>query len=83
MIRTSLLALLVTCTGAFADEALPLPEAPKADAKSEHKALQPDNSLILETKGDGAKRVLVAAEVCMREGGPLEMFVCKKSSKEA
>jgi hypothetical protein len=64
-----------------APDALPLPEAPKAEAKSEHKALQKDKSLILETKPDGTKRVLVAAEVCLREG-PLEMFVCKKHSKE-
>lgn len=59
----------------------PLPEAPKADPKSELVALQPDKSLYLEKKPDGGRRVLIAAEVCLREG-PLEVFVTKKGTKE-
>lgn len=62
-------------------DAQPLPPAPKADPKSEHTALQKDNSLVLEKKPDGSRRVLVQAEVCLREG-PLEVFVCKKQTKE-
>ena len=58
-----------------------LPELPKADAKSTVKALLPDNTLYLETKPDGSKRVLVVTEVCLREG-PLEVFLCKKNTKE-
>lgn len=62
-------------------DASPLPPPPKADPKSEHKPLLPDRSLILERKPDGTARVLVAAEVCLREG-PLEVFVCKRQTKE-
>lgn len=62
-------------------DALPLPEAPRADPKSTHTPLQKDNSIILESKPDGTKRVLVQAEVCLREG-PLELLVCKAKTKE-
>lgn len=58
-----------------------LPELPKADPKSEMKALLPEKTLYLEKKPDGTHRVLFVAEVCMREG-PLEVFVCKKRTKE-
>ena len=85
MIRSSILAIVISSAVALAQEpepgALPLPEAPKADPKSEHKSLQPDGMLLLETKPDKTKRVLVAAEVALREG-PLEMFVCKRHTKE-
>src|SRR5947208_1282977 len=85
MFRGALLAVAIFFMCVLAEEpepgALPLPEAPKADAKSEHKALQPDKMLLLETKPDKTMRVLVAAEVALREG-PLEMFVCKKHTKE-
>ncbi len=60
---------------------LPLPAAPKVDAMSTHTALLPDETLILETKPDGSKRLLVQCEVCLREG-PLELFLCKTQSKE-
>lgn len=65
----------------FHKDALPLPEAPKADPKSTHTPLQKDNSIILESKPDGTKRVLIQAEVCLREG-PLELLVCKAKTKE-
>ncbi|CAN5162361.1 hypothetical protein BH11PLA2_BH11PLA2_33250 [soil metagenome] len=81
MLRAFLFTLCFSSACLSAEEGTPLPEAPKADPKSEHKALQPDKSLILETKPDGTKRVLVAAQVCLREG-PLELFACKKKSKE-
>jgi hypothetical protein len=85
MFRLALLMMAMVLPLAFAQEpepgALPLPEAPKADPKSEHKALQPDKMLLLETKPDKTKRVLVAAEVALRDG-PLEMFVCKQHTKE-
>jgi hypothetical protein len=65
-----------------------LPDAPKADAKNELKPLNPDKSLLLELAPDPANpakkkavRVLVACEVCLREG-PLEVFLCKKGTKE-
>jgi hypothetical protein len=80
MIR-SLALLMISLSIATADDAWPLPTAPKVDAKSVHKALQPNDTLILETLPDGSKRILVQAEVCLREG-PLELFACKKKSKE-
>jgi hypothetical protein len=86
MTRT-LLALVLAAVGPplFAQQEPPkgeeLPPAPKADAKSELTALQPDKSLYLEKKPDGSRRVLVVAEVCLREG-PLEVFVTKKGTKE-
>jgi len=38
-------------------------------------------NIILETQGD-VRRVLVKAEVCMREGGNLEELLCRKGTKE-
>src|SRR5690349_6805750 len=62
-------------------DAEPLPEVPKADPKSKLTALNKQNTLYLEVKPDGTRRVLVAAEVCLREG-PLEVFLCKARTKE-
>lgn len=85
MIRFLLVALLATsCPALFAQDppkGEELPAVPKADPKSEMIALQPDKSLYLEKKPDGTRRVLVTAEVCLREG-PLEVFVTKKGTKE-
>jgi len=62
-------------------EATALPEVPKADPKSDLKALLPDKTLYLETKPDKTRRILFVAEVCLREG-QLEVLVCKKNTKE-
>jgi hypothetical protein len=63
-------------------DAEPLPPPPKADPKStliENPALK---GLILEVLPDKkTRRVLVSTEVCLREG-PLEIFMCKKGTKE-
>jgi len=66
---------------AAAKDAEPLPDAPKADPKSELTPLNKQGSLYLEKKPDGTRRVLVATEVCLREG-PLEVFACKARTKE-
>jgi hypothetical protein len=58
-----------------------LPTVPQADPKSKLTALNKQNTLYLEVLPDGKKRVLVAAEVCLREG-LLEVFLCKKNTKE-
>lgn len=58
-----------------------LPDPPKASDKSELKALNQEKTLYLEIPETGEKRVLFAAEVCLREG-ILEVFVCKKQTKE-
>ena len=63
-----------------------LPTAPKTTEKAEHKALNPEKSLFLETAPDkeGKQkpiRVLFAAEVCLSKG-PLEVFCTKRGTKE-
>jgi hypothetical protein len=58
-----------------------LPDVPKASDKSELRPLNKEKTLYLETLESGEKRVLFTAEVCLREG-VLEVFVCKKQTKE-
>ena len=64
-----------------AKDAEPLPDPPRADPKSVLKPLLPDNSLYLEDVPGGGRRVLVTAEVCLREG-QLEVFLCRTGTKE-
>jgi hypothetical protein len=65
-----------------AKDAEPLPEAPKLDPRNNHVPLNPDKTFLLEQNLDKKfVRVLVATELCLREG-PLEVFVCKKGTKE-
>jgi hypothetical protein len=79
--------LFTSAAGAIAQQpplpkdAEPLPELPKADPKSELTALNKETTLYLEKKPDGTRRVLLAAQVCLREG-PLEVFLCKARTKE-
>lgn len=70
------------------DPPVPLPAAPKLDAKNELTPLNKEKTLFVESVPDPADatkkkavRVIVAAEVCLREG-PLEVFLCKKNTKE-
>ena len=62
-----------------------LPEFPKLDAKNTVTALNPDKTIFAELAGEEGKkkviRVGLACEVCLREG-PLEVFMCKKGTKE-
>jgi hypothetical protein len=55
-------------------------DAPKP-VPSKKKALNPAGTVSLETFEDGRRRVLVEAEVCLREG-PLELLMCRKGTKE-
>lgn len=59
----------------------PLPDVPQADPKSELTALNKEKTLYLEKLPNGDKRMLFVAEVCLREG-LLEVFLCKKNTKE-
>jgi len=63
----------------------PAPDTPKANApksvEGKKTALNKTNTLFLEAFPDGRKRVLVEAEICLREG-QLELLMCKKQSKE-
>jgi hypothetical protein len=62
-----------------------LPEFPKLDPKNTVTALNPDKTIFAELAGEEGKRKVVrvglACEVCLREG-PLEVFLCKKGTKE-
>lgn len=58
-------------------------EDKKADKKpaAAAKTVQLGKNVSLEVSPDGTRRVLVPGEVCFREG-PLEMFMCRKFTKE-
>ena len=59
-----------------------LPDAPKLDPKNNHVALDKDSTFLMEQTPDKKfVRVLVACELCLREGS-LEVFLCKKGTKE-
>jgi hypothetical protein len=62
-----------------------LPEFPKVDPKNTITALNPEKTIFAELKGEEGKKKLIrvglACEVCLREG-PLEVFLCKKGTKE-
>ena len=60
----------------------PLPDAPKLDPKNNHVAVNPEKTFFVEQNADKKLlRVLLVSEVCLREG-PLEVFLCKKGTKE-
>src|SRR4051794_14832592 len=59
----------------------PLPPAPKADPNSKHIQSPDLKGVVMEVKPDKSRRLLVATEVCLREGA-LEVFLCKKGTKE-
>ncbi len=63
-------------------DAEPLPPVPKADPKSTIIENPNMKGLIIELLPDKkTRRVLLATEVCLREGA-LEIFMCKKGTKE-
>lgn len=59
----------------------PLPDVPVADPKSKLTALNKEKTLYIEKTPAGESRVLFTSEVCLREG-LLEVFLCKKNTKE-
>ena len=80
---------LLGCERAEKPEPPPAPaEKPKETPKTEPKPVTskraPVNkagTLFLETLSDGRRRVIVTAEVCLREG-PLEQLMCRNGTKE-
>src|SRR6187397_816857 len=62
-----------------------LPEFPKLDPKNTTTFLNKEKTILAELAGEEGKkkvvRVALACEVCLREG-PLEVFLCKKGTKE-
>jgi len=83
------LAALAPASGGQAPKEQPKPEAlpefPKLDPKNTVTALNPQKTIYAELSGaEGKKKVVrvgLACEVCLREG-PLEVFLCKKGTKE-
>ena len=59
----------------------PLPDLPQADPKSKLTQMLKDQKLYMEKLPNGDVRILFPAEVCLREG-LLEVFLCKKNTKE-
>lgn len=59
-----------------------LPPRPGVSAKSKFKAFDNQDLLLMETAEDGSKRVMFVAEVCLRGNVMLEVFCCKKNTKE-
>jgi hypothetical protein len=91
-VRFLLLALAVVpaigCEPADKPPPTPTAEKPKDPPKTEAKpvtskkaAMNKAGTLFLETFSDGRRRVLVDAEVCLREG-PLEQLMCRTGTKE-
>ena len=64
-----------------AKDAEPLPEFPKLAAANVLQPVNPQKTLFAEVADKKVVRVALQCEVCMREG-PLEVFVCKKGTKE-
>src|SRR5215471_8159113 len=96
--KTTLLALATLCAVALVLAPAParqepkaepkpeaLPEYPKLDPKNTVAALNPEKTIFAELTGEEGKKKVVriglASEVCLREG-PLEVFLCKKGTKE-
>jgi hypothetical protein len=80
------LAVVVPSPARQSDEpdkdAEPLPPVPKADPKSVIVENPEMKGIMIEVLPDKkTRRVLLATEVCLREG-PLEIFMCKKGTKE-
>ncbi len=76
MLARVLPLLLLLASMGFADE------PPKSGSKpAEAKKVEVGKNVVFEVLPDGKRRVVVEAVVCMREG-PLEMFMCRKNTKE-
>jgi len=58
-----------------------LPPPPKADPKSLHIPAPNIEGVIMEVMPDKSRRLLLATEVCLRDGA-LEVLLCKKGTKE-
>lgn len=76
MINSGMLAFALVTVAGMVDE--PKNVAAKA---AEPKKVEVGKNVVLEVTPEGKRRVVVEAMVCMREG-PLEMFMCRKATKE-
>ncbi|MGH7169660.1 MAG: YdjY domain-containing protein [Gemmataceae bacterium] len=74
--------LMLGCEGAIEREDVrPKEKAGAKDKARESKKKRLGKNVFLEVLPDGKRRVLVNAEVCLREG-QLELFLCRKQTKE-
>src|SRR5688572_13076648 len=81
---TALLALVAAgCEDREATQGKPNPEPPnpKANVPVEGKRVLMGDNVWLEILPNGSRRVVVAAEVCLR-AGPLEQLLTRKNRKE-
>lgn len=76
MFTRALLATILFSVVCIADE----PAKPKGKS-AEAKKVEVGKNVVFEVTPDGKRRVVVEATVSMREG-PLEMFMCRKATKE-
>lgn len=58
-----------------------LPATPKSDANSKLIEAPGLKGVVMEVRPDKSRRLLIATEVCLREGA-LEVLLCKKGTKE-
>jgi hypothetical protein len=58
-----------------------LPPAPKSDPNSKLIEAPGLKGVVMEVRPDKSRRLLIATEVCLREGA-LEVLLCKKGTKE-
>jgi hypothetical protein len=73
---------LLGCEGAAErEESRAKPKAADKDKASEAKKIPVGKNVFVEVLPDKKRRVLVNAEVCLREG-QLELFLCRKQTKE-
>src|SRR5262245_5782145 len=76
-------ALAAGCEDKEATQGKPNPEPPdpKANVPVEGKRAPMGDNVWLEVLPNGSRRVVVAAEVCLRQG-PLEQLMTRKNKKE-
>jgi len=68
-------------TAATMEEEKEVPPEKDPPIPDSFKALNKDKTIFFEKQESGKRRVHVIAEVCLRDG-PLEVFLCKKNTKE-
>lgn len=73
--------LVITLTLIAAGDSPTKPATSADDKMSQSKKVEVGKNIFLEKLQDGKRRVLVDGIVCLREG-PLELFLCRKYTKE-
>lgn len=75
-------SFMLGCEGsAEREDSRPKNKSEAKDKSGESKKVEMGKNVFLEVLPDKKRRVLVNAEVCLREG-QLELFLCRKQTKE-